>query len=95
MAVGGLGSGFTFSSVPALMVPHLPRSETGSAMAFNQVLRYAGFSVGSASSVALMTVYGGGPSETGFRGALLTTSAVWVVAALASTVLARRVPRAT
>ncbi|WP_244930117.1 MFS transporter [Nocardioides sp. W7] len=90
MAVGGLGSGFTFSSLAALMVPHVPRAETGSAMAFNQVLRYVGFSVGSASSVALMTVYGGGPGEVGFRGALLTVAGVWVVAAAAATVLARR-----
>lgn len=90
MAVGGLGSGFTFSSLAALMVPHLPRAETGSAMAFNQVLRYVGFSIGSATSVALMTVYGGGPGETGFRAALLTVAGVWVVAALASWWLARR-----
>lgn len=92
MAVGGLGSGFTFSSLAALMVPHVPRAETGSAMAFNQVLRYVGFSVGSASSIALMTVYGGGPGEVGFRGSLLTVSGVWVVATGASWWLGRRVP---
>lgn len=92
MAVGGLGSGFTFSSLAALMVPHVPRAETGSAMAFNQVLRYIGFAVGSASSVALMTVYGGGPGESGFRGALLTVAGVWAMAAIASAVLSRRVP---
>lgn len=92
MALGGLGSGFTFSSLAALMVPHVPRAETGSAMAFNQVLRYVGFTVGSAASVTLMTAIGGGPGETGFRGALLVTSSAFVLAAVASWVLHRRVP---
>lgn len=91
MALGGLGSGFTFSSLAALMVPHVPRAETGSAMAFNQVLRYVGFTIGSAASVALMTVIGGGAGESGFRGALLVTSSAFVVAAVASWALQRRV----
>ena len=60
MALGGVGSGFTFSSLAVLMVPHVPQAETGSAMAFNQVLRYLGFTIGSALSVALMAAYGGG-----------------------------------
>lgn len=59
MAVGGLGSGFTFSSLPGLIVPHVPQAETGSALAFNQLLRYIGFSIGSAASIALLEVYGG------------------------------------
>lgn len=90
MALGGLGSGFTFSSLAALMVPHVPAAETGSAMAFNQVLRYVGFSVGSAASIALMGVVGGGPGEAGFRGALLVTAGLWLVATVASTWLQRR-----
>lgn len=89
MALGGLGSGFTFSSLAALMVPHVPHAETGSAMAFNQVLRYVGFTVGSAASIALMTIIGGGPGEVGFRGALLVTSSAFVVAAAASWLLHR------
>lgn len=91
MTLGGLGSGFTFSSLAVLMVPHVPAAETGSAMAFNQVLRYLGFSVGSALSVTLMQVYGGG--ETGFRDALLTMSSVWLLA-LAALVVLQRPPRA-
>ncbi|GGO78996.1 MFS transporter [Nocardioides deserti] len=89
MALGGLGSGFTFSSLAVLMVPHVPAAETGSAMAFNQVLRYVGFSVGSAVSVALMAAIGGGPGEAGFRGTLLAVTGVWVVAALAAARLVR------
>lgn len=90
MGIGGLGSGFTFSSLAALMVPHVPRAETGSAMAFNQVLRYVGFTIGSAASVALMTAIGGGAGESGFRGALLVTSSAFVVAAVATWALHRR-----
>lgn len=88
MALGGLGSGFTFSSLAVLMVPHVPAAETGSAMAFNQVLRYLGFTTGSAVSVALMAAYGGGAG--GFERALLTVAGVWVVAALGAVVLDRR-----
>lgn len=58
MAIGGLGSGFTFSSLAVLIVPRVPVTETGSAMAFNQLLRYLGFSVGSALSIALLDVFG-------------------------------------
>lgn len=88
MALGGLGSGFTFSSLAMLMVPHVPAAETGSAMAFNQVLRYLGFTAGSAVSVALMAAYGGG--ERGFEHALVTLAGVWVVAIVGALVLDRR-----
>lgn len=87
MAVGGVGSGFTFSSLAVLMVPYLPQAETGSAMAFNQVLRYLGFTVGSALSVALMAAYGGG--SHGFSATLLTVSSLFVVAAVGAVVLDR------
>ena len=93
MAIGGVGSGFTFSSLAVLMVPHVPQAETSSAVAFNQVLRYLGFTIGSALSVALMAVYGGG--SHGFRTTLLTVSSVFVVATIGALVLDRaaRAPR--
>jgi MFS family permease len=87
MALGGVGSGFTFSSLAVLMVPHVPQAETGSAMAFNQVLRYLGFTIGSAVSVALMAAYGGGGH--GFSATLLTVSSLFVVAALGAVLLDR------
>ncbi|GAA1758451.1 MFS transporter [Nocardioides hankookensis] len=90
MALGGVGSGFTFSSLAVLMVPHLPQAETGSAMAFNQVLRYLGFTIGSATSVALMAAYGGG--SHGFRATLLTVSSLFVVAAVGAVLLDRAAP---
>ncbi|MBZ5734971.1 MFS transporter [Nocardioides sp. TRM66260-LWL] len=88
MGLGGLGSGFTFSSLAVLMLPFVPASETGSAMAFNQVLRYLGFATGSATAIALMAAFGGG--EHGFVAALWTTSLVWLLAGGAAFVLDRR-----
>lgn len=75
MGIGGIGGGFTFSSLAVLIVPHIPQAETSSALAFNLVLRYLGFCVGSAVSVSLMSIYGGG--DQGFTSTLLTMSAVF------------------
>ncbi len=88
MAIGGLGSGFTFSSLAVLIVPHVPARETGSAMAFNQLLRYLGFSTGSALSVVLMDAFGGG--SDGFRGAMLALASICLLAALLVGVGGRR-----
>lgn len=90
MAVGGLGSGFTFSSLPMLIVPHVPREETGSAMAFNQLLRYLGFSVGSAVTVALLEVYGG--HEAAFRATVLTMAGICFAAGAGVALGGRRSP---
>lgn len=80
MAVGGLGSGFTFSSMPALIVPHVPRAETGSAMSFNQLMRYLGFAVGSAVTVALLEGYGA--DAAAFRATAWTLAGVCLLAAV-------------
>jgi len=93
MGLGGLGSGLTFSSLAVLMVPHVPRAETGSAMAFNQVLRYLGFATGASLSVTLMGVFGGGAE--GFRASLLILSSTSVVAAVVAYGVARREVRPT
>ncbi len=88
MALAGLGSGLTFSSLAVLMVPHVPRAETGSAMAFNQVLRYLGFATGASLSVTLMGVFGGG--EHGFRTSLLILSSTSLLAAAVAHGVGRR-----
>ncbi|GAA4813520.1 MFS transporter [Nocardioides caeni] len=77
MGIGGLGSGFTFSSLPLLIVPKVPVAETGSAMAFNQLLRYLGFAVGAASSVALLDVLGA--DDTAFTATLLVLAGLCLV----------------
>jgi predicted MFS family arabinose efflux permease len=57
MAVFGLGSGVSASVMPALILQSVPSEETGSATAFNQVLRTAGLSIGSALSGTLLAAY--------------------------------------
>ncbi|WP_300404107.1 MFS transporter [Nocardioides sp.] len=84
MAVGGLGSGFSFSSLAGLIVPHVPDSETGSALALNQLLRYLGFATGSAISVVLLQVYGG--DGAALVAALLTLAGLCLAAAVAASV---------
>jgi MFS family permease len=54
MTVVGLGVGIMFAALPGLIVGAVPRSETGSAMSLNQVMRYVGFSVGSALSATVL-----------------------------------------
>ncbi|MAS56891.1 MAG: MFS transporter [Pimelobacter sp.] len=82
MAVGGLGSGFSFSSLAGLIVPHVPDSETGSALALNQLLRYLGFATGSAISVVLVQVYGG--DGAALVAALLTLAGLCLATAVAA-----------
>jgi len=96
MGLGGIGSGFTFSSLPLLLIPHVPEAETSSALAVNQLVRFVGMAVGSAVCVVVMTSLGsdGGPGEVGFRDALLAMSGAWVLVLAAVTVLAGRHPRA-
>ncbi len=91
MGVGGIGSGFTFSSMAVIMVPHLPAGETGSAMALNQVLRSTGFTIGSAIVIPLMHLLGG-IGETGFARTLLLLAGVWVAVAAVSSWLDLRTP---
>lgn len=95
MALGGLGSGFTFSSIPALLVPHVPRTETASALSLNQLLRYLGFSVGSALSVALLVVLG--DDDRGLRTTLAVFAVLCVGSGLATAVATgrRRAPTPT
>jgi MFS family permease len=54
MAVAGLGVGTAFAGLPALVVAAVPRTETGSAMSLNQVMRYVGFSIGSATAATVL-----------------------------------------
>lgn len=82
MALAGLGSGGTFATLPVLLVRAVPPTETGSALAFNLVLRYVGFAAGSAAGVTALGLASGGPvpDEHGFVVASLVNAGVWVVA---------------
>lgn len=81
MTLAGLGSGSTFATLPVLLVRAVPEAETSSALAFNQVLRYIGFSVGSAVGVTVLALVSGPvPDERGFATAMAVNAAVWVLA---------------
>ncbi|WP_300681863.1 MFS transporter [Nocardioides sp.] len=53
MVLAGLGSGLTFNSIPWLMLRFVPAAETGSSMSLNMVMRFLGFSLGSALALAV------------------------------------------
>lgn len=57
LAVCGFGIGVTFAGLPVLIVRSVPMRETGSATGFNQVLRYVGFSLGSALTGTVLASY--------------------------------------
>jgi MFS family permease len=54
MGVLGLGYGLTYAAIPGIIVRAVPESETGSATGFYQVVRYIGFSIGSALAASLL-----------------------------------------
>ena len=84
MAVAGLGSGCTFAMIPLLLIRAVPAAETSSALGFQQVLRYIGFSVGSTAGIAVLDVASGpaGPDRTGLVAAALATALVCLGAGL-------------
>lgn len=90
MALAGIGSGLTFAGIPGLLVGSVPRTETGSAVAFTMVVRYLGFSAGSALAVTALT-FGGEGSEAGFVRALLVACGVGVLTVVLTSWLSLRV----
>lgn len=83
MALGGVGSGFTFASMPLLVVRGLPLTETSSALSFNMLLRYLGFATGSALAVTCLDAFSAhAPDATGFGAAMGVCCAFWVLALL-------------
>ncbi|HTR75841.1 MAG TPA: MFS transporter [Solirubrobacterales bacterium] len=54
MGVLGLGYGLTYAAIPGLIVRAVPESETGSATGLYQVIRYVGFSIGSALAASIL-----------------------------------------
>ena len=54
MGMLGIGLGTTYAAIPGLIVSAVPRGETGSAMGFYQVVRYVGFSLGSALTASIL-----------------------------------------
>jgi MFS family permease len=86
MAGVGVGIGFTFAAIPGLIVRAVPEDETGSAMGFYQVVRYIGFSIGSALAASILAAHTLSgqhlPTEAGFATALWVGAGLCVAAAL-------------
>ena len=87
----GLGVGLTFAAMPGFIVRAVPRSETGSATGFYQVLRNVGLSVGSALGAAILSSFTHPghtfPSVGGFHAALLVASSLCLATAVISYLL--------
>ncbi|WP_327071062.1 MFS transporter [Kitasatospora sp. NBC_01302] len=94
MGIAGLGVGCTFAVMPGLIVNSVPAHETGSAISFNQVLRYVGYAIGSALSAVVLQAHTAAghalPSDAGYTLAALLGCAVFVVAIVVTVVLPRR-----
>ncbi|MFD5434205.1 MFS transporter [Kitasatospora sp. NPDC127067] len=93
MGIAGLGVGCTFAVMPGLIVNAVPAHEVGSSVSFNQVLRYVGYSTGSALCGAVLQAHTAPgrqlPTDSGYRDAALIGCVVWVVIGLATIVLPR------
>jgi MFS family permease len=86
MAIFGVGVGFTFSAMPALIVGAVPAGVTSSAMSLYQVTRYVGFSIGSGLAITLLRAFdgsgeGGVPGLDAYRDTFLVATAVALGAA--------------
>ncbi|MFF4833404.1 MFS transporter [Streptomyces sp. NPDC001315] len=93
MALAGLGVGVTFAVTPGLIVGGVPAEETGSAMSFNQVVKYIGYSTGSALSAVILqasTAPGAAlPTNGGYRDAGLAGCVAFVVTGILAVALTR------
>jgi predicted MFS family arabinose efflux permease len=94
MAVAGLGVGCSFAALPGLIVRAVPAEETGSAMSFNQVVRYVGYSIGSALSATVLEAHTPArqllPKEHGYDVAALVGCTALVLAGVLSFALGGR-----
>jgi MFS family permease len=94
MALVGVGLGWSFATMPALIVRAVPPGETGSATGFYQVARYVGFAIGSGASVTLLRAFGdgGAPTLHAFRLAFLVAAAISAATALGAWLVLPRDP---
>jgi MFS family permease len=94
LALVGVGVGFTFAGVPALIMRAVPAEETGSALAMNQVVRTVGYSIGSALSAAILASHTAAPSlyptNSGYNQAIIVAAVMCACAVVVSIVLPGR-----
>jgi MFS family permease len=94
MGILGIGLGTTYAAIPGLIVRSVPQSETGSVMGFYQVVRYVGFSLGSALTASVLaghiSLSTGQPALSGYTFVLWSASLICAAAALLVWVLSTR-----
>jgi len=78
VTMGGVGAGFgyTFAAIPGMITRAVPPRETGSAMGLYQVIRYVGFSLGSAIAASILAGYTIDHGHTVLQGGYV--NALWV-----------------
>ena len=96
MGLAGVGMGCSFAVMPRMIVSVVASSETGSALAMNQVLRTVGYSIGSALSAAILTAHTGAssrfPTDSGYTVGAVVAIALLALAAVVAVVLQAREP---
>jgi MFS family permease len=97
MGLLGVGLGTTYAAIPGLIVQSVPQHETGSAMGFYQVVRYVGFSLGSALAAAILASHStrstGQPTLDGYTMVASVAAVICIVAAVLAWVLPAREER--
>ncbi|WP_204249227.1 MFS transporter [Frondihabitans sp. PAMC 28766] len=93
LILAGLGTGAVFAINPAQINAGVPAHETGSANSFYQVLRYIGYSLGTALSATFLVGSiprgGGTPTEGGYSLAAWFAIIALVAALIAAVLLSR------
>jgi MFS family permease len=94
MTLLGLGIGWTSAAIPGLIVRAVPETETGSVVGFYQVVRYVGFSLGSALTASILASHTRAgralPTSDGYTSVMWVAAAVCVAAALLAWLLPAR-----
>ena len=78
MLAAGTGSGLALAAIPGLLVTSVPTKEIGSSLAFNMVVRYLGFSIGSTLGLSALTFHGT-PDARAFTNAMVVVCLVGVL----------------
>ncbi len=94
LAAVGLAVGAIFAVMPAMITRAVPPRETGSAMSFNQVLRYVGYATGSAIGGAILGAYTPSghhfPRTSGYTAAAFVGAGLWLACLAAGALLPGR-----
>jgi predicted MFS family arabinose efflux permease len=93
MTVNGIGVGAIFAVIPGYILRTVPPDQTASAISFNQVLRYLGYCIGSALSAMILQIHTPAhaalPTNSGYTVSGAVGCAIWLLTALAITVIPR------